>query len=297
MPTGICIPKAIAVYLSAIGPVRDPNSRKWHVSVPEIDDAAVNGVAGFFGAITDATHHIYGSTPSPGVAAYSVLYEAANPPGVEMWRLPVGITPAADLHALQPTRALLGYVPRTVPITQEIRNIYTELGIEAVYDGDIQDLNDIAFGRNFNGIPFCIELLRHVSTKVAGSKMPSIIGPIESEVGSQSQIGYVVANDDQMPRNSRPTQGIVSTRSYTQLVALRATAVAIFKPRVEYANIPRNYIYRFERDVVPPAWVATLNTQFNYGRPEWINLDTFGLSEVDGRAVVSEYVGNINSRR
>lgn len=209
MPTGICIPKAIAVYLSAIGPVRDPNSRKWHVSVPEINENAVNGIAGFFGLVDGDTHHIYGSTPSPGVAAYSVLYEAANPPGVEMWRLPVGITPAADLHALQPTRALLGYIFRSIPITPEVRNIYTELGIEAAYDGEVQDLTDIVFGRNFNGIPFCIELLRHVSTKVAGAKIPSVIGPIETEVGSQTQLGYVVANDDQLPRNSRPTQGIV----------------------------------------------------------------------------------------
>lgn len=157
-----------------------------------------------------------------------------------MWRLPVGITPAADLHALQPTRALLGYIPRSIPITPEVRNIYTELGIEAAYDGEVQDLTDIVFGRNFNGIPFCIELLRHVSTKVAGAKIPSVIGPIETEVGSQTQLGYVVANDDQLPRNSRPTQGIVTARCYTQLIALRATAVAVFKPRVEYANIPRN---------------------------------------------------------
>lgn len=88
MPTGICIPKAIAVYLSAIGPVRDPNSRKWHVSVPELDANIVNDIAGFFGAITADTHHIYGSIPFPGVAAFSVLYEVANPQGVEMWRYP-----------------------------------------------------------------------------------------------------------------------------------------------------------------------------------------------------------------
>lgn len=73
MPTGICIPKAIAVYLSAIGPVRDPNSRKWHVSVPELDANIVNDIAGFFGAITADTHHIYGSIPFPGLAAFSVL--------------------------------------------------------------------------------------------------------------------------------------------------------------------------------------------------------------------------------
>lgn len=88
MPTGICIPKAIAVYLSAIGPVRDPNSRKWHVSVPELDANIVNDIAGFFGAITADTHHIYGSIPFPGVAAFSLLYEVANPQGVEMWRYP-----------------------------------------------------------------------------------------------------------------------------------------------------------------------------------------------------------------
>lgn len=296
MPTGICIPKAIAVYLSSIGPVRDPNSRKWHVSVPELDQQVVNDVAGFFGQIAADTHHLYGSIPSPGLAAFSVLYEVANPQGVEMWRPPVGIAPADALNALQPTRSLLAYVPRSGPISQEIRNIYAELGLEADYNADTQDLENVVFGRNYHGLPFCIDLLRHISTKVADAKIPSIIGPVETEVGSQTQLGYISANDDQLPPNLRPTQGIVSTRCYTQLISLRATAVAVFKPRVEYANIPRNYIYRFQDDAIPPGWIATRNTQFAYGRPEWINMDTFGLSDVDGRAVVNEYIKNISRR-
>lgn len=207
-----------------------------------------------------------------------------------MWRPPVGIAPAANLNAIQPTRALLGYVPRSTPVSQEIRNIYAELGIQAHYDADTHDLGDVVFGRNYNGLPFCIDLLRHISTKVADAKIPSIIGLVETEVGSQTQLGYVSANDDQLPLNLRPTQGIISTRCYTQLISLRATAVAVFKPRVEYANTPRNYIYRFQRDVVPPAWIATRNTQIVHGRPEWINMDTFGLSDIDGRAVVNEYI-------
>lgn len=184
-----------------------------------------------------------------------------------------------------------------MPITPEIRNIYAELGIQAGYDADVQDLDNIVFGRNFNGISFCIDLLRHISTKVADAKIPSVIGPVETEVGSQTQLGYVVANDDQLSRNLRPTQGIVSARCYTQLISLRVTAVAVFKPRVEYVNLPRNYIYRFENDVIPPGWIATINTQYRYGRPEWINMDTFGLSDVDGRAVVNEYIKNLNTRR
>lgn len=68
-----------------------------------------------------------------------------------------------------------------MPITPEIRNIYAELGIQAGYDADVQDLDNIVFGRNFNGISFCIDLLRHISTKVADAKILSDIGPVISD--------------------------------------------------------------------------------------------------------------------
>lgn len=73
-----------------------------------------------------------------------------------------------------------------------------------------------------------------------------------------------------MPPNLRPTPGLVATRSYTQLVPLRATAIAVFKPRVQYENCPRNYIYRFNNNVVPAPWIATRNAQFEFGRSERI---------------------------
>lgn len=112
MPTGISIPKAIAVYLSSLGPVRNPNVRKWHLSAPEPLIEEMNGIP-FFGAINEGTHHIYASVPSPGIAAYSVLYEVANPQGVVSWQPPVNIRPPAADNAIEPTRSLLGFVPRT----------------------------------------------------------------------------------------------------------------------------------------------------------------------------------------
>jgi hypothetical protein len=202
---------------------------------------------------------------------------------------------AAGLNVVRPTRGLLGYVPRTSVISNEIRNIYAELGVRANYDAENQDLANIEFGRNVNGIPFCIDLLRHVSVKIQESRMPLVIGPIESQVGSQTQLGYVRADDAHFGQ-SRPTQGIVVARSYTQLIFLRAYAIAVLKPRVQYSNLPGNFIYRFFGNEVPNTWVATRNAQFEFGHPEWINHDTFGLADVDGRAVVNEYVKTLYAR-
>lgn len=263
LPTEKAIPRAIAVYLSALGPVTDPNGRKWHINVPNISEEEHNGIPGFFGLVNGDTHHLYGSTPSPGVAVYSVLYEIANPQGVVNWDLPVGVRPlqAPGEEVISPTRALLCYRPKTAALSQELRNVYAEFELAAAYNAENQDLEGIVFGRSHSGIKIARDLLSYVSGKIAQSKIPLVTGSIETQVGSQTQLGFVLANDNGRPINVRPTQGIVHPLSYTQLISLRASAVAVLKLRVKYSDIPGNYIYRFQA-AVPQEWRNTINADY-----------------------------------
>jgi hypothetical protein len=89
----------INAYLRGIGNFEDPSGtdNKFRLQrLPGRDDH--NGIAGYFGRVNEATHHLYEFLPSPGVAAHRVVadiqYTVNQVP--QVWNLPEELLPPED---------------------------------------------------------------------------------------------------------------------------------------------------------------------------------------------------------
>nr|UQS95358.1 MAG: capsid protein [Ezimos virus] len=297
MPIEESIPQALSSYLSSIGPIVDPNKRKWLISVPEITNDVAYQITGWFGPITSDSHYLYGMTPSPGVAALSVLFESAGENSPRDWDLPLDIRPALQ-SALLPTLNLLGY-RKNENTSVEIWSTYAQYDVEATWDEDTAVLEEVTFGEVIEGLPVNKKLLRMISEHLAESGIPLHKGPVETTCGSQSLLGFVLTRQPEtslIPRPmNRSTQNTVAARCYTQLVSARGNAIAVCKPRVRFCQHYSSYIYSFTNNRVVQGWIATVNDGFE-DQAAILNTDEFGLTEVNGEAAAAAFVKNISSR-
>lgn len=307
IPTDVTVPTAMASYLSMIGPFTDPNKRKWHVNVPRVTDQQSTSIAGWFGRVSETTHYLYGSTPSPGVAALSVIMESAggNPPS--LWNLPPDIRPN-NRQAILPNKNLLGHVRRTA-ITPEIRALYERFGIHAQWvvpqpppDDEYEDLppvdpphlEEVDFGETVLNMPVNKKLLTYISDKLNVAKTPSIKGPVETVNGSQTQLGFILATSSGRPNYLRITESTIMPRCYSMLTTTRANAIGVLKPRVCYNEDPSCFIYTFENRQVNRGWINTRNNHFNVEAAS-VNSEKFKLSNIDGQAATQGFVALVAS--
>lgn len=227
----------------------------------------------------------------------AVCYDQLAPNNVVNWNLPTVLRPAGAVFTT-PSRNLLGWRPRVGhPLSIEARNLLQECGIEGQYNAVTGDIDNLQFARNRGGLPINYQLLNHVSDRLGtiSDKTPLIIGFVETLIGSQSQLGFVIPLETSP--GQRSTNQVIQPRCSTQLISARGNAIAVFKPRVQYVDTPTSYIYRLAAgEVVPPEWIATINAAFTSNQAERINGDEFGLPNTDGRIAVAEFVANLTRK-
>lgn len=251
------IPKAIGVYLNAIGVCKDPNGRSWRPVIPTMQVTV--GLTGMMGRVGHLTNHRYSSHLCPGITNLTLLHDIHHTlDGAEaIWDLPNNFRPVVAAHAIFPNSNLLGYRPST-NISVVTAQTYQNLAIHAVWVGD--DVAPVYTGGSIGGIPVKKDFMLHVSERLSRSGLGrASLNP--TATGSQTQLGRITIAA--APDVGRLTHSDVKSESYCQMITHRAAAVPVLKLRVERPLVPESYCYTFLEDAVPPAWEQNLNVGHN----------------------------------
>lgn len=192
-PGGLVTPGPIAAWLSGMGAFTDPSGKQFELDVFEpLNNACVQGVRGYFGAVGPATTLHYACNLAPYVPVYRLYAEnCTNTAWIDQhydYILP-GLIPG---NGGLPNESLLGYSPLIKPHNDIVRNL-RRLGITSTAananDDSVVINNPPSFVR---GIPYIKDLAEYISGKLCTYKEMKTSPDIPANcTGSSTQIGYV----------------------------------------------------------------------------------------------------------
>jgi hypothetical protein len=269
----------VNAYLRGIGDFEDPSGTEHKYRLLRLPGREeYEGIAGYFGQVSDETHHLYESLPSPGVAAQRVVADLNYTlgQGAKIWDMPDDLRPEEEIdeevedeeeeeideaipeverhegvpEAVRPlpTANLLGWSP-AVRLTNEQRQVLENCGVQE--EGFADHL--VRFALN-NG------LFESVADRIRTSADRYKCGASlhEHQSGSLTQCLFVEKEDRQVAfsRTKMYCEGSIRAAGAYQLdarmsVAARVMAYRMKPPRwcfhlivvrgFEYARDPESY--------------------------------------------------------
>lgn len=287
----------IAAYLNGLGDVVDQDGARAKLKVQgRLTQTHYYGAAGSYGRVSDQTHFIYETLPSPLVAMLrmraDIMYTDAHPaPENGDWNLPEALAPRAAT-AGNPTVQLLGW-KQSERLTDMQRSVLRSAGFSA---------NDFGV-MNVGNIPVNELLMQSISGYIRSSKAQCFKQPLNTHIGSIAQVPFsekILDDVDVQPEigvnpNLLLCGKLMRTSTCKQFSIHIASISSTFRYRVkrsirspEGAQNRDMLAYRYAGG--PPArWIDNANNVYYYGLGEVWNRRVFSTPEVSGIAMASRY--------